>query len=85
MHAQLFHQFALAADAIEIANQQDAQQKFGINRGSAGVAVAVPQSLAHKVQVDVLVNQAQQVIFQEPDLRAGRCKTAIPCGNGVPS
>ena len=35
MHAQLFHQFALAGDAVQIADQQNAQQQFGINRGPA--------------------------------------------------
>jgi hypothetical protein len=36
MHAQLFHQFALAGDAVQIANQQHAQQEFRINRGPTG-------------------------------------------------
>jgi len=31
MHAQLFHQFAFAADAIQIADQENAQQKLGID------------------------------------------------------
>jgi hypothetical protein len=34
VHAQLFHQLALAGDAVQIANQQNAQQKLGINRGA---------------------------------------------------
>src|ERR1035438_10768939 len=39
MHAQLLHQLAFTGDAIQIANQQDAQQKFGINGRTAGIAV----------------------------------------------
>jgi hypothetical protein len=35
MHAQFLHQFAFAGDAIQIADQQDAQQKLGINGGTA--------------------------------------------------
>jgi hypothetical protein len=31
MHAQFLDQFALAGDAIEIADQENAQQKLGIN------------------------------------------------------
>jgi hypothetical protein len=30
MHAQFFHQLAFAGDAIQIADQQNAQQEFGI-------------------------------------------------------
>jgi hypothetical protein len=31
MHAQLFDQLALAGNPVEIADQQDAQQKLGID------------------------------------------------------
>ena len=41
MHAQLFHQPSLTGDAVEITDQQNAQQKFRINRGPARFAVAV--------------------------------------------
>src|SRR5271157_5313444 len=41
MHAQLFHQLALAGNAVQIANQQDAQQQFGIDGGTPSLAVAV--------------------------------------------
>ena len=43
MHAQLFHQFAFAADAIQIADQENAQQKFGIDGRAARLTVAVFQ------------------------------------------
>jgi hypothetical protein len=80
MHAQFLHQLALAGDAVQIADQQNPQQKLGIDRGSPGVAVALPQSLAHKLETDVLIDQAQQMIFRnlifkteviEQRLRAG--------------
>src|SRR5205807_7006480 len=51
----------LAGDAVQIANQQNAQQKFGINRGPAGLAVAVFQLLPDELEADVLVDQPQQV------------------------
>jgi hypothetical protein len=41
MHAQLLHQLAFTGDAIQVADQQDAQQQLGINRRPAGQAVAV--------------------------------------------
>jgi hypothetical protein len=61
MHTQLFHQPPLAGDAVQIANQQNAQQKFGINRGPAGLAVAIFQLLPDELEADVLVDQPQQV------------------------
>src|ERR1700730_8038548 len=64
MHAQLFHQFAFAGDAIQIPDQQNAQQQFGINRGPALVAVAVFQLLSYKLEADVLIDQPQQVGFR---------------------
>jgi hypothetical protein len=63
MHAQLFHQLALAGNAVQIANQQNAQQELGIDRGSSGFAVAVLEPLANKSQADVLVDEPQQVVF----------------------
>jgi hypothetical protein len=63
MHTQLFHQFAFAGNAIQIADQQDAQQKFGIDGRSPSIAVAVFQSLADEGEADVLINQPQQVVF----------------------
>src|SRR5580692_2829269 len=64
VHAQLLHQFPLASDAVQIADQQDAQQKFGINRGTTHFAVAVFQLLSDELEADVLVDQPQQVGFR---------------------
>ena len=50
MHAQFLHQFALAGDAVQIADQQNAQQKLGINRRPTGLAVTVFQLLAAQRQ-----------------------------------
>ena len=50
MHAQFLHQLALAGDAVQIADQQNAQQQLGINRRSTGLAVAVFQLLAARTQ-----------------------------------
>ena len=44
MHAQFFRQLAFAADAVQIADQQNVQQQLGINRGPTGVAVTGSQS-----------------------------------------
>jgi len=57
MHAQFLHQVAFAGDAVQIADQENAQQELGINRGATGLAVAVSQSLAHKLKTDVLLDQ----------------------------
>ena len=61
MHAQFLHQLAFAGDAVQIADQQNAQQKFGINRWTAGLAVTRFQLLAHKGKADVLFDEPQQM------------------------
>jgi hypothetical protein len=57
MHAQFFHPLALARVAVQIADQQNAQQQLGINRGPTLLTVAVFQLLPHKLETDVLVDQ----------------------------
>ena len=64
MHAQFFHQFAFAGDAVQIADQQNAQQKLGINRRPARLTVAVFQLLPHELETDVLVDQAEQMVLR---------------------
>lgn len=64
MHAQIFHQLALAGDAIEIPDQQKAQQKLGINRGSTGVTVAVLSRC--RTNSDIPVDE-QQTRFRHND------------------
>ena len=64
MHPQLFHQPALAADAVQIANQQNAQQQFGVNRRPPSLAVTILQLLPHKLEADMLVDQSQQMSFR---------------------
>ena len=61
MHAQFLHQFPLAGDAVQIADQQNAQQQLGINRRSASVAVTFFQLLAHEGKTDVPIDKPQQV------------------------
>ena len=63
MHAQFLNQLALAADAVQIANQQNAQQQLRIDRWTASFAIAVLQPLAYEAEVDVLINQPQQMIL----------------------
>src|SRR5438105_14079101 len=64
MHAKFLHQLALAGDAVQIANQQNAQQQLGINRRSARLAVTLPQPLAHEGTADVPFDESQQVGFR---------------------
>jgi hypothetical protein len=63
MHTQLFYQLALAADAVEIADQQNAQQQLRINRGPPRLAVARFHLLPHKLKADMSVDQPQQMSF----------------------
>src|SRR5215475_3159234 len=64
MHAQFLDQLPLAGDPVQIANQQNAQQKLGINRGSTRVAIAGFQLLSHKLETDVLVDEPEPMVFR---------------------
>ena len=59
MHLQLLDQLALAGNTIEIADQQDTQQEFRIDRGSARIAVGVLQLLTNEIEADVPVKETQ--------------------------
>ena len=59
MHLQFLDQLALAGDTIQIADQQDAQQKFRIDRGSARIAVGVLQLLTNEIEADVPVKETE--------------------------
>jgi hypothetical protein len=59
VHAQFLHQLPFASDAVEIADQQNAQQKFGINGRSAGFAVTRFQLIPHEGKADVLFDESQ--------------------------
>src|SRR6202021_2471687 len=53
MHTYLFHQFPFARDSVEIADQQQAQQQFWVDRWPSRVAVGVLQLGSYKFKVDV--------------------------------
>ena len=59
MHAQFFDQPTLAADAVQVADQHDPQQKLRIDQWTAGIAIAVLQMLTNKTEVDVFIDQPQ--------------------------
>ena len=56
MHAQLLDKLALAADPVQIANQQNAQQELRIDGWATSFAIAVLQSLAHEAEVNMFIN-----------------------------
>src|SRR5208283_3390852 len=64
VHAQFFHQLALASDAIQVADQQNAQQKLGVNGWTAGIAVTRFQLLPHEGKANVLLDETQQMSFR---------------------
>jgi hypothetical protein len=61
VHAQFLPQLPFAGDAVQIADQQNAQQKLGINRRTACIAVTRFQLLPHKGKADVHFNEPQQM------------------------
>ena len=56
MHAQFLNQLALAANAVQIANQQNTQQQFWIDRRTTSLAIAFLQPLPHEAEVDVCLS-----------------------------
>jgi hypothetical protein len=53
VHAQLFHQLALAGNAVQITQKQNAQQKLGINGRKARIAVTRFQLFGYEGKTDV--------------------------------
>ena len=45
----------------QVADQQDAQQKLGIDRGATRIAVTLFQLFPHEGKADVLIDEPQQV------------------------
>jgi len=70
MHAHFIQQAPFASDAIEVAHQQQAQQHFGINRGTTGRTVEAPQPLPHEAEIHVAIYESEQVIFGDLILKA---------------
>jgi hypothetical protein len=61
MHAQFLDQLALAGDAVRIADEEDAQQKLGIDGWAARIAVTLFQLFPYEGKADVLIDEPQQV------------------------
>ena len=57
--AQFFHQFALATNAVEVADHENAQQELGIDRRSSGLAVAAAWLFAYESKADVLFSMSR--------------------------
>ena len=56
MHTQLLDQLAFTGDAIQVADQQDAQEEFRIDRRSTSLAVGIFQFFAYAVEADVSID-----------------------------
>ena len=77
MHLQFLDQLALARDPIEIADQQDAQQKFWIDRGSARIAVGVLQLLTNEIEADGPVQETEQNLIFDAKVVEQRFGTGV--------
>ena len=69
MHPQFLDELALAADAVQIPNQQNPQQELWIDGWTTSFAIAFFQPLAHEAEVNVLINQPQQMVHSERGCR----------------
>src|SRR4029077_6835206 len=64
----------------EVADQQHAQQQFGVDRWPSPVAIRVLQLGSHKFEVDVAIDQAQQMIFRNLIFQAEVVKQPLLTG-----
>ena len=62
VRTDLVKQPPFTRDSVEIADQQDAQQKLGIDRRPGNLTVEWRQLFANRSKVHVSVDRAQQVI-----------------------
>jgi len=69
----------------EHCSEQDAQQKFGINGRTAGIAVTRFQPLPHKGKADVFFDQPQQMSLRNLIFQAEVVETALRSGRVAPS
>src|SRR3989442_14835949 len=61
MHPNVFQQASLTGDSVEVADQQQAQKRFRINRRAPGLALKALQPVPHEGEVDVAIDQPEQV------------------------
>jgi hypothetical protein len=85
MHAQFLNELSLAADAIQIANQDNAQQQFWIDRRTTSVAIAVLSAVHERSRSPCADQSAATNASLERDLPVGSSRTAIPNGRVDPS
>ena len=85
MHAQLFQQLPLATNAVQVAQQQDPQQHFWVNRRSACLAIGIAQLVTHKLETDVAINEAQKMVLRNLIFDAEIVEQRLRAGSDVPS
>ena len=61
MPARFLDQLAFAGDSLQMADQQDAQQKLGIDGRAARIAVTLFQLFPHEGKADELIDEPQQM------------------------
>jgi len=84
MHSQFLDQLAFTGNAIQVADQENAQQKLRINRWTARPAIAVLQLFTYKRKADVLFDQQVGDDSQELDLPGRSSRTTLPNENVAP-
>ena len=52
MHPDFFQQVPFAGDPIEVANQQQAEQHFGVKRGAPSRTIEALQPFSYEAQID---------------------------------
>src|ERR1035437_8423877 len=81
VQTNFFHQFPVTADAVEIPQNEPADENFRIDRRTDSSFIEGSQSLAHKSKIHVTVYQPQQVMFRNLVFQAKVVKQRVSLGN----
>ncbi len=76
MHPNVLDQTSLTRDAVQVSDQENAEQHFGVDRWLTRVAAVCLQCFANKREVDVAINKPQQMIFGNMIFQSGSRKRA---------
>jgi len=81
VHFDFFTEPAFGGYPVEIADEEHSEKDFGINGGTAGMAVEMPDLASDKAKMNMLVHEPQQVAFRyqflHPDIVEHRLVSAV--------
>src|SRR5262249_753670 len=70
----------LAGDPVEVADEEQPQEHFRINRGAPGRTIRALQPIPHKAEIDVAIDQPEQMRLGNLILQAEGVEEAFLLG-----